>query len=160
MKNTKFLFLFLAIQRIDACFWGRNEEISEKNTNSSKIFPSKSPPRINTRPKPPSKKKKKPKKKQAPPLIDYVGDKPKWESVPQKGKVCTATSTAAVPCKDPIKVGAKCDERMNWSNNGYIQSIVHCIKNPKGGVIRKELRQECNYDSGVLKCWQHWSTTG
>ena len=85
-----------------------------------------------------------------PPPKEFVGERPTWQSVSQKGKVCVGTSSAAVPCKDPIKIGAKCDQKFQWSTDGYIQSIVHCKKNPKGGVIRKELRQECNLDSGVL----------
>jgi len=52
-------------------------------------------------------------------------------------------------------MGAKCDEKFQWSTDGYIQSIVHCNKNPKGGVIRKELRQECNMDVGVLMVKNH-----
>ena len=94
--------------------------------------------------------KKGKKKPPPPPPKEFVGERPTWMSVAQKGKVCTGTSSAAVPCKDPIKIGAKCDEKFQWSTDGYIQSIVHCKKNPKGGVIRKELRQECNLDSGVL----------
>ena len=97
------------------------------------------------------KRRKGKKKPPPPPVKEFVGERPTWQSVPQKGQICKGTSSAAVPCKDPIKVGAKCDEKFQWSTNGYIQSIVHCNKNPKGGVIRKELRQECNYDSGVLQ---------
>jgi hypothetical protein len=99
----------------------------------------------------PKKGAKKGKRKPPPPPPkEFVGERPTWQSVSQKGKVCVGTSSAAVPCKDPIKIGAKCDEKFQWSTDGYIQSIVHCKKNPKGGVIRKELRQECNMDSGVL----------
>ena len=46
------------------------------------------------------KKKAKPTK---PAPTDFVGEKPQWEEVKQKGPNCIATTTAAIPCKDPLK---------------------------------------------------------
>ena len=38
---------------------------------------------------------------------EYVGDKPAWEEFKQKGNKCVATTSAAVPCKDPIPGNGK-----------------------------------------------------
>ena len=67
------------------------------------------PPPIRTKSankKTPFRPKRKPKRKQRPPApapTDFVGDKPTWEEFKQKGKVCQPTTTAAVPCKQPLK---------------------------------------------------------
>ena len=80
-------------------------------------------------------KRRRPKKKRPPPPkpTDYVGDKPAWDIQKQKGNSCIGTTSAAVPCKDPIKVGKQCHDKFNWSNEGYIESEVHCLK------VRKKL---------------------
>ena len=75
--------------------------------------------------------KRRPKKRKGPPPpkpTDFVGEKPTWEMNKQKGNTCIGTTSAAVPCKDPIKVGKKCHDKYNWSNEGYIESEVHCLK--------------------------------
>jgi len=90
---------------------------------------------------------------------DYVGEKPEWEEFKQKGNKCISTTSAAVPCKDPIPAGGKCEDKYNWSNEGWISSKVECIKIP-GGVKRREYRQECFFKAGEFQCWKHWSSTG
>ena len=110
---------------------------------------------------------------------DYIGEKPEWEEFRQKGNKCLPTTSAAVPCKAPIQAGKTCKDKYNWSNEGYIESIVECIK-VKGGVKRREFRQECFYRDGEfqemvklvyhstvwptgfiqIQCWKHWSSTG
>ena len=137
---------------------------------------------------------------------DYVGEKPEWEEFKQKGNKCVSTTSAAVPCKDPIpgyleidlsmttkainmdkkillwhiqytfksiqntifrpliitqtiSAGGKCEDKYNWSNEGWIESKVECIKIP-GGVKRREYRQECFFKDGEFQCWKHWSSTG
>ena len=48
--------------------------------------------------------KRKPKRKPTKPApTDFVGEPPEWETVIQNGPNCIATTTAAVPCKDPLK---------------------------------------------------------
>lgn len=143
--------------------------------------------------------KRKPKRKPrptAPAPTDFVGEKPTWEEYKQKGNVCQPTTTAAVPCKQPLKrkqalilhpvwqgrskrsvkviiqnvpnwylvikifpAGKKCDEKISWSDYGYVRSEVTC-KKVKGGVLRRELRQECTEKAGSFQCWKHWSQTG
>ena len=65
--------------------------------------------------------KRKPKRKQrptAPAPTDFVGDKPTWEEFRQKGNVCQPTTTAAVPCKKPLKRKSYsfflADDRRKW----------------------------------------------
>ena len=48
------------------------------------------------------------------------------------------------------KAGKKCKDKYNWSNEGYIESIVECIK-IRGGVKRREFRQECFYRDGEFQ---------
>ena len=66
------------------------------------------PPPIRTKSankKSPFRPKRKPKRKRppAPAPTDFVGDKPTWEEYKQKGNMCQPTTTAAVPCKQPLK---------------------------------------------------------
>ena len=58
-----------------------------------------------------------------------------------------------------ISAGQKCDEKISWSDYGYVRSEVTC-KKVKGGVLRRELRQECTEKDGSFQCWKHWSQTG
>ena len=62
-----------------------------------------------------------------------------------------------------VLAGQKCDEKISWSDYGYIRSVVTCQKvkgGAKTGVLRRELRQECTEKDGKLQCWKHWSQTG
>ena len=52
--------------------------------------------------KPAPKKRKRLPGLKAPMPTDYVGEKPEWEEFKQKGNKCVSTTSAAVPCKDPI----------------------------------------------------------
>jgi len=52
--------------------------------------------------KPSPKKRKRLRGLPAPMPTDYVGEKPEWEEFKQKGNKCVSTTSAAVPCKDPI----------------------------------------------------------
>ena len=63
------------------------------------------PPPPPTRATPPKRKRrpKKPAKPTKPAPTDFVGEKPRWVEVMQKGPNCVADTTAAVPCKDPLK---------------------------------------------------------
>jgi hypothetical protein len=108
------------------------------------------------------KPKKKTKKGPTPVKIEYIGDKPQWEIISMKGDTCISTSSASVPCKDPLKVGKSCSDRHAWSDQGYIESEVFCLKDPKkkGWVLRKEMRKECFSKEGEFQCWKHWSQTG
>ena len=58
-----------------------------------------------------------------------------------------------------FSAGQKCDEKISWSDYGYVRSEVTC-KKVKGGVLRRELRQECTEKDGSFQCWKHWSQTG
>ena len=58
-----------------------------------------------------------------------------------------------------FSAGQKCDEKISWSDYGYVRSEVTC-KKVKGGVLRRELRQECTEKAGSFQCWKHWSQTG
>lgn len=153
--------LLLFFQATSACWWRKTEEPERRPMRRPTFVrtPSVRPKlAMKRRPGPPKKKRPGP---PAPKPTEYVGEKPTWELIPQKGNTCISTSTASVPCKDPIKVGKSCKDKFNWSNEGYIESEVHCLKNKKGGgVIRKEMRRECFYKAGEFQCWKHWSSTG
>ena len=60
--------------------------------------------------------------------MEIVGDKPAWVEEVQKGDTCISTSSAAIPCKDPIKAGKSCNDKFAWSDDGFIQSEVFCKK--------------------------------
>jgi len=152
----KLQILLLCIQLASACWWVKKDEEKKgvKRYPTRVRSPTIAPKMVKRRP---VKKKGKPRPKPT----EFVGDKPTWEFIKQKGNTCISETTAAVPCKDPIKVGKSCKDKYNWSNEGYIESEVHCLRNTKGpGVIRKEMRRECYYRDGKFQCWRHWSSTG
>ena len=57
---------------------------------------------VPTKPSIKRKPKRKPKPTKPAPT-DFVGEKPRWVEVKQKGPNCVTDTTAAVPCKAPLK---------------------------------------------------------
>lgn len=164
MKVNSIAVIILKASIVNACWWKKSEQVVKRRAypvTPSKPRPNgaRSLPKPTKAPRRPLIRKSNRKGLPKPPPTDYVGDKPEWEEFKQKGNKCVSTTSAAVPCKDPIPAGGKCKDKYNWSNEGYISSEVQCIK-VAGGVKRRELRQECFFRDGQFQCWKHWSTTG
>merc|ERR1711935_355506 len=109
-KRTKMKIICLLVLLTDGCGWKKNEP-----QRQVKRRPVRRPPPPPTRATPPKRKRrpKKPAKPTKPAPTDFVGEKPRWVEVMQKGPNCVADTTAAVPCKDPLKQQFRSIDRLN-----------------------------------------------
>ncbi|CAG5111111.1 Oidioi.mRNA.OKI2018_I69.chr2.g5445.t1.cds [Oikopleura dioica] len=90
----------------------------------------------------------------------YKGPEPKWTFTWQKGDFCYGNTGAALPCQEPIRNGSMCKKKLPWSDRGWTEVEIYCLRNPNYPKlsIRKEKIKQCFYQDGLYECWEHWST--